>query len=312
MNVLITGGLGHIGSKLFDYLLKYNSKINKVIIVDNLSTNRYCSLFKINNEKFVFYDIDILDKNFEKIVTKNKIHYIIHLAAITDATSSFSFREKLFKNNLDCTKKITALSAKIKAKLIFISSTSVYGKNNSLATENTSLSDLSPQSPYAECKLLEEKYIRNYNKNLKFIIFRFGTICGYSIGMRFHTAVNKFCFEACFHKPLTVWRTALNQKRPYLSLIDAVRAINFVIATDLFNNSIYNVLNSNYELNVIISEIRSYFKSLKINYVNSKIMNQLNYIVSKDKLIKKGFSYTGSIKKDIAQTIVKLRNKSIK
>ena len=48
---------------------------------------------------------------------------------------------------------------------------------------------------------------------MKFIILRFGTIYGVSSGMRFHTAVNKFCYQAAFNKPLTVWKTALNQKK---------------------------------------------------------------------------------------------------
>ena len=60
---------------------------------------------------------------------------------------------------------------------------------------------------------------------LRFITCRFGTIFGTSIGMRFHTAVNKFCWQAVIGQPITVWRTALHQYRPYLDLKDAVKAI---------------------------------------------------------------------------------------
>src|ERR1700704_5984440 len=67
-------------------------------------------------------------------------------------------------------------------------------------------------------------------QGLRCVIFRFGTIAGASIGMRFHTAVNKFAWQACLGIPITVWRTALHQKRPYLSLRDAVRALAFVLA----------------------------------------------------------------------------------
>ena len=65
-------------------------------------------------------------------------------------------------------------------------------------------------------------------KNLKGIILRLGTIFGVSKGMRFHTAVNKFCYQAAFKKPLTIWKTAYDQKRPYLDLQDACAVVEFI------------------------------------------------------------------------------------
>ena len=61
------------------------------------------------------------------------------------------------------------------------------------------------------------------NINTKFISLRFGTIVGASPGMRFHTAVNKFCLAARFDKSFPVWKSAYNQYRPYLSLKDAAK-----------------------------------------------------------------------------------------
>ena len=79
----------------------------------------------------------------------------------------------------------------------------------------------------AKTKIKEERYIRENLK--KYIILRLGTIVGISEGMRFHTAVNKFCYQAALNKPLTIWKTALNQKRPYLDLKDGVNSIIFII-----------------------------------------------------------------------------------
>ena len=55
-------------------------------------------------------------------------------------------------------------------------------------------------------------------KGLKGVSCRFGTIFGASPGMRFHTAVNKFCWQAVMGQPITVWSTAYDQKRPYLEV----------------------------------------------------------------------------------------------
>ena len=72
-------------------------------------------------------------------------------------------------------------------------------------------------------KILEEKLLKKNKSKLNFISFRFGTIAGVSKGMRFHTAINKFCLNASLNKRILVYKTALNQYRPYLSLRDAFK-----------------------------------------------------------------------------------------
>ena len=95
-------------------------------------------------------------------------------------------------------------------------------------------------------------------KGLKAIVCRFGTIFGPSPGMRFHTAVNKFCWQAVMGQPLSVWRTAYEQKRPYLDLADAVRALAFIIERDLFDGRIYNVLTLNATVRDIVEAIKGF------------------------------------------------------
>ena len=65
--------------------------------------------------------------------------------------------------------------------------------------------------------------LKKETKSLKYNTFRFGTIAGVSKGIRFHTAVNKFCFNAALDKDINVYKTALNQYRPYLTLRDAFK-----------------------------------------------------------------------------------------
>ncbi len=300
MNILITGGLGHIGSKIIQDFSKDN-KVKKIIVIDNLITNRFSSLFNINKKKFYFIFEDLSSAEIKKIYLKYNIKIIIHLAAITDAANSFKIKTKIFNNNFGLTKLIVDSLKNTNIKLIFISSTSVYGDNSYLVDEN---SKLNPQSPYAECKVKEENYLK---KNLKhknqFIIFRFGTISGISKGMRFHTAVNKFCFQAVFNIPIEIWQTALKQYRPYLSLKDALRAIKFAISNELFDNSVYNILTSNLRPLDIVKFIKKNKKDIKISYTSNKIMNLLSYKVSNKKFEKKGFIIRGNIEDDITKTL---------
>ena len=164
--------------------------------------------------------------------------------------------------------------------------------------------NLNPQSPYADIKIAEEKYIQKLNKkyNLNSLILRFGTIIGFSYGMRFHTAVNKFCYQASIGQSLSVWKTSLNQKRPYLGLNDACRSIEFFIKMKNFKGQKFNVLSKNLSVRQILKIIELH-KKIKIKKVNSKIMNQLSYEVSTQKIDKLGFKFKDDIKKIISEEL---------
>ena len=131
---------------------------------------------------------------------------------------------------------------------------------------------------------------------------------GPSSGMRFHTAVNKFCMQAFTKKPLQVWRTALHQFRPYLSIRDSFKTFNFIIKNKLFDREIYNVVSENMTVNDIIKNINKH-KKTSIKLVNEKIMNQLSYKVDSSKIKKKGLVLNSKIKKDIEKTFKLLDKK---
>ena len=161
---------------------------------------------------------------------------------------------------------------------------------------------LKPLSPYAKIKLIEEKILKNLGKKLKYNTFRLGTIAGVSKGIRFHTAVNNFCLSVALGESIKVYKTALHQFRPYLSLGDVFKLFKFTIEKNFFENDIYNVVSNNYTVYEIIKKIRKYRKNIKISNVYSPIMNHLSYHMSKKKLsadfIGRGGSWldTGNIK----------------
>ena len=306
MNLLITGCCGHIGSYLVNNIHKIN-KIKKTIIIDNFHSTEINSLFNIKKRNNIkFYNLDLAKKNSLKKF--RKIDYVIHLASMTNAAGSFSKKNEMYKNNIDCMKNIINFCKKKKAKLIHISSTSVYGKQASIVDETCEKKFLKPQSPYADIKLIEEEMLKKESSRIRYTTYRFGTISGVSSGMRFHTAVNKFCLNASIGEPITVYKTALNQFRPYLSLKDAFNVFKFTINQDLFKNDIYNALSENCTVNQIIKKIKKFKKKVRIKFVHSEIMNQLSYHVDKKKLIKEGLNLKNKISNDIKDTIKLLKN----
>ena len=131
---------------------------------------------------------------------------------------------------------------------------------------------------------------------------RFGTIAGLSRGIRFHTAVNKFCLNASLNLPIPVWKNAYNQYRPYLSLQDALNAIQIVIKKNVFDGKVYNVLSNNFRVKDILKIIQKKQK-LKIQFINSKIINQTSYKVSNELFKKKGIKFKRSLQSEINETL---------
>ncbi len=306
MNLLITGCCGHIGSYLADNVYKIK-KIKKTYIVDNLESNRFYSIFdskKKNNLEFLIRDL----KDPKSLNDLKKINYVIHLASMTNAEKSFGKKNKMYENNLQCLKTVIQFCKRRKAKLIHISSTSVYGKQAKIVDENCEEKYLKPQSPYADIKLIEEKMLKKEGNTIRYNTFRFGTISGVSKGIRFHTAVNKFCFNAATNQDILVYKTALNQYRPYLSLKDAFKVFKFSIENNFFKNDIFNALSGNFTVNQIIKKIKRYKKNIKVKLVSSEIMNQLSYHVSQKKLNKEGLILKSDISQDIKETIKLLKN----
>lgn len=306
LTILVTGALGHIGSKLIRNL--DNRLIDEVILFDNLESRRFPSLYNLPKKKFKFRFVqdDILTADFNAYLKDAGVTTVIHLAAITDAEGSLKIPEKVEAVNFHGLKRVANACLKAKIRLFYPSTTSVYG-SQALRVDET-CTELKPQSPYAEAKLNSEIYLRGLKKKgLKFVICRFGTIFGHSVGMRYDTAVNRFTWQAATGLPLTVWKTAWKQKRPYLYLGDAVRAINFILKKDLFNGETYNVVTKNFTVENVVKTIRQFVPKLAVNYVDSAIMNQLSYDVDDSKFRKLGFKPTGNLKKGIGEKITSLK-----
>ena len=303
MKILITGGLGHIGSYLLENIDKIKF-IKKIYIIDNLSTNRYCSLFNLpkTNKKIYFYQNDLSLKNALK--NFKKVDVVLNLASLTDAEGSLKIRDKIYRNNLGIFNNILRYCKKNSSKLIHISSTSVYGEQRGLVDENCK--KLKPKSPYAEIKVKEENILKK-NK-IRFVSYRFGTISGVSKGMRFHTAINKFCLYSVLGKPLPIWKSMMNKPRPYLSLRDAFKVIKFTIENNFFNNETFNILSENLTLKKIIGYFKKYKKTIKIKYEKSKLVNQYSYRVSNEKFTRKALLLKSNIYHDIKFTLKMFRN----
>ena len=310
MNILVTGGLGHIGSRLIRDLAA-DKDIGRIRIFDNLSTQRYASLFNLPaGGAYEFMEGDVL-KPEQLEPAMQDIEVVVHLAAITNAEGSFAIKDAVQQVNLGGTQRVLEAARRAGVRqVIFPSTTSVYGPHSEVVREDCGPEELRPQSPYAESKLQAEEAVLSAGRSgaLHGCVFRFGTIFGPSPGMRFHTAVNRFVFQACLGQPLTVWEWALQQQRPYLDLGDAVAAIHFALrAPDRVANELFNVVTLNATVQQIIDAIRQHVPDLTIRLTQTAILNQQSYVVDSAKFQSQGFAYHGDLSRGLTDTIALLR-----
>jgi UDP-glucose 4-epimerase len=177
--ILITGGLGYIGSHTVIQLLNQGYKI---IIVDNCSNSNIDNLDKIKNickvTDIIYYNIDICNQEkLDNIFNTNPhIYLVIHFAAFKSVPESISNPSKYYNNNLSGIINILNSMKKYNCNnLIFSSSATVYGSNIPPFKEIDKTGE-NLTNPYGETKYICEEILKNNAEefpNMKFIILRY-------------------------------------------------------------------------------------------------------------------------------------------
>ena len=311
MRLVVTGALGHLGSRLIRELPDAWPGA-EIVLLDNLATERYASLYDLPaSARYQFIEGDILTADLTRVFADADA--VIHLAALTN-TARADIRDRMQRVNVEGTARVARACASLGVGLLFPSTTSVYGLPDGVVSEDCAAEDLSPQSPYAGWKLQSEELLRRlgHEESLPFVIFRMGTIFGPSIGMRFHTAVNQFCWRATTGQPIEVWKTASHQFRPYLDLSDAVRAMIFMVRRRQFDRRVYNVLTLNATVAHVVEVLASFVPDVRIDYVESPLMNTLSYCVDNQRFARLGFECRGGLDRGIGETIAMLAGRRVR
>ena len=307
MRIVVTGALGHIGSALIRDPVLVDA-CNEIVVIDNFSTQRFGSLFNLPSEtKYSLRQGDVTEQLTTALATD--IDAVIHLAGISDPSASISKPDWLYDNNLRVTRHVADTCAAAGTPLVFVSTTSVYTSSEALVDETCT--DLAPKSPYARCKLEEEAYILKNLGDSETVIFRLGTIFGTSPGMRFHTAVNKFCWQAAWEQPIEVWATAMDQLRPYLAVSDATAMITKTVLERIYPGEIVNAVTCDATVRDVLAAISAFGCSTDVRLVDSAVMNSLTFRTSTEKAISLGFEFKGDLQSDVFDTLCLLRGSAV-
>lgn len=166
--ILITGGAGFIGANLCRKLLVLG---NRVIVVDNLITSTGENVKPLlTNRNFIFIQKDIIQTDWCKEIENEKIDEIYHLACPTGVPNVVTLAEEMLATCSTGTKNVLEFARRHKAKLLFTSSSEVYG--NPLISPQTEeyTGNVDPagiRSPYEEGKRFSESLVVTYFRKYK-------------------------------------------------------------------------------------------------------------------------------------------------
>jgi len=229
MNYLILGGAGFIGQNLAKRIIKTG---NDVTIIDSLFTSH-----KPNFEcEFILGDITKID--IEKYVKKSSIVYF--LAGSVGVDMIVNQPQQCLTNNVNLITTLFPLFKKYKPKVIFSSTSEVYGDGPFIESSNLTIG--SPDNlrwSYAASKLLTEFYITS--GNFPYIIARFFNIVGPGQLPHFGMVLPRFIKAAKNNEDLIVYGDG-SQIRSFCHVEDA---INILLQIENFEEQIFNVGNDN-------------------------------------------------------------------
>ena len=172
MKYVVTGGTGFIGSHLTERLVKQG---DVVTVLDNLNTGKIENLKSVS-KKINFVQNDIRDFEVLRSLMEN-VDGVFHQAAMASVQDSFRIPEKFHDVNVNGTENIFKIAKEFGIKVVYASSSSVYGDTSILPT--TESDEKRPINPYAKTKLEKDKLAEQYAKNgLKVIGLRYFNVFG--------------------------------------------------------------------------------------------------------------------------------------
>jgi len=289
--IIVTGGLGFIGSNLIELLLK---KKYFVINVDKAtySSNFYNTREYVKNKNYKFIKIDIANKNLKKIIFKYKPACIFNLAAETHVDRSIDKPDDFIKSNivgvynlLECFREF---SKKHKTKLVHISTDEVYG--DILKGRSSETYPYKPSSPYAASKAASDHLVYSYVRTFK--IPAVVTNCSNNYGPKQHPEklIPKLIYNIANNLPLPIYGKGTNS-REWIYVKDHCEALLKVYLKGKIGE-FYNI-GSNKNLNnldvtkKLLDKSKKFIKigkKVKINFVNDRPGHDIRYALNSYKI----------------------------
>ena len=307
--IVITGGLGYIGSELCKIYSGYSWN-DKIVVIDNrFISERVNQLRKWNID---FFHGDILDKQFLSHILKDA-DVVHHLAGITDvprvkSQSNNDNDEKIKKIAEEGTQNVLD-SISNQCKIIFPSTHVIFEGINQVKKNIDENEEPSPVLSYGRSKHVNENQLRKSGKN--YIILRLGSVYGYSTDTtRIDIMANFFAKTASQNGTLKLFAGG-RQIKSLVPLIDVARCFKFMEERQDLNSQTFNLTKDTQTVKEIADICKTINPNITIKETNDEIPN-LGFSLSNKKISKTGFKFLYNLEESLKEMIVKWSKQNLK
>jgi nucleoside-diphosphate-sugar epimerase len=303
--IVITGGLGYIGTELCK-IYSGESQNNEIIVIDNQFFSYRVN--QLSNWNIKFIQGNILDKNFinDHIKDADIIH---HLAGITDVAyvkkDENKERDDLIKATaIDGTQNVLDAMSK-DAKIIFPSTHVIFE-----GLKKTKYNILENEKPstflaYSSSKVANEKQLKSSGKN--YIILRLGSVYGFSgDSTRINIMPNLFSKIASQNGKIKLFSGG-KQIKSLTPIIDVARCFKFMEEENL-KKEVYNLTKDTVTVKEVAELCKKFNNKLSLESTNDEIPN-LGYTLSNEKILQTGFKFIYKLEENIKEMIYKWSEK---
>ena len=306
--IIITGGLGYIGSELCKLYSGY-SWHHQIVVIDNRFISERVNQIRNWNMKFI--QGDILDKELVNHQFKNA-DVVHHLAGITSVPRTKSESSKLHDEKIKLVAEkgtqniLDAISDK--CKLIFPSTHIVFEGIEEVKIDIKEEEAIKPILSYASSKAINEKQLKGSGKN--YIILRLGSVYGYSTDtMRTDIMPNLFSKISSQNGTLKLFAGG-RQIKSLVPLIDVARCFKYMEENDNLKNEIFNLTKDTLTVKEVAEICKKYNPKISLRETNDEIPN-LGFSLSNKKILKTGFKFLYNIDQNIKEMIHKWSEQSL-
>ena len=300
--IIITGGLGYIGTELCK-IYSGVSWHHKIIIIDNRFISERVN--QIRNWNMEFIQGDILDKELVRKYCEDA-DVVHHLAGITKvprtkSEASLSQDEKIKEVGVKGTQNILDVISD-KCKIIFPSTHVVYEGINQVKTNIKEDEVTKPVLSYSSSKAINENQLKNSRKN--YVILRLGSVYGYSTdSTRIDIMPNLFSKIASQNGTLKLFAGG-RQIKSLVPLIDVARCFKFMEEKNEIKSEIFNLTKDTLTVKEVAEVCKQHNPKIKLKETNDEVPN-LGFSLSNKKLLNTGFEFLYNLNQNIKEMIQK-------
>ena len=290
--IVITGGLGYIGTELCK-LYSGESRFKDITVVDSRFVSERVK--QLRDWGINFKQGHLLDKEFMKEVLKDA-DVVFHLAGITDVaytkTESNEDKDSEIKEvGVEGSRNVIEFTNE-NCKIIFPSTHVVYEGFGETAFDLTEEIETCPVLTYSVGKAQTEKDLENSNKN--YVVVRLASVYGYSLDtMRINIMPNLFSKITSQNGTIKLFSGGV-QHKSLVSLFDVVRCLKFMAENKNINREIYHCSNENMTVKEVAELCKKINPKVTLIETDDEIPN-LGYTISNERLLSTGFKFRYTI-----------------